>query len=419
MKRILTAIFGFILLLTATFCFVSQTAQALSEGDYLYLVRDGEAIVVDAAESLSGKVELPQKLGGYPVVCIGENAFYNCQSITEITIPKSCKTIESAAFYNCSSLEKVKVEGKLSAVATSAFDNTPIVGPKGDWQDGVLYFQKFILASKPGLRKIVIRSGVKTIPQGVFGDNESLVSVTLPDSVTTIENHAFSRCTNLDSIKIGNGIMRVGSGVFSNTAYYNDENNWDNGILYLKDYLLDVKKDISGEVKIKRNTRVIADYAFGGYSGSCGDVTSIKLPEGLVVIGERSFSNCDGLTEITLPASLKTVHEEAFANCDSILVVTVKGKNTVFEKEVFDYCRNLELMKLKSGSKAEQVVESLGINHEYINAVKSFTQVITSIVTHPLTGPIYVIIITVYAVVLTVLFVVSRLKAIGKNKKSE
>ena len=81
----------------------------------------------------------------------------------------------------------------------------------------------------------------------------SLTSVTIPDSVTSIDWGAFLDCTSLTSVTIPDSVISINSSAFSNTAYYNNEANWENGVLYIGNHLIKAKSyTVSGEYQIKR-----------------------------------------------------------------------------------------------------------------------------------------------------------------------
>lgn len=71
--------------------------------------------------SPNGNVAVPNTLGGMPVTCIGDSAFYNCSDLTSVTIPNSVTDIEDSAFQDCSGLMSVMFMGDSPSVGRSAF----------------------------------------------------------------------------------------------------------------------------------------------------------------------------------------------------------------------------------------------------------------------------------------------------------
>ena len=79
-------------------------------------------------------------------------------------------------------------------------------------------------------------------------------------------------------------------------------------MLYLGNYLIKAKTNISGEYTIKDGTKVIADEAFCG----CTSLTSVTIPDSVTSIGDYAFYKCTSLTEITIPDSVTSIGYRAF-----------------------------------------------------------------------------------------------------------
>ena len=118
-----------------------------------------------------------------------------------------------------------------------------------------------------------------------YGDEriDKICSVVIPDSVTHIAG--FNSWPNLVNIKIGNKVDYIGMDAFENTGYYNDNTNWENGVLYLNNCLIAARDELD-TVNIKAGTRTIIQNAFY----NCSNLASVSMPEGVINIGPESFA---------------------------------------------------------------------------------------------------------------------------------
>ena len=173
----------------------------------------------------------------------------------------------------------------------------------------------------------------------------SLKSVTIGNNVGGIGEGAFQDCTSLTSVTIGSGVTSIASAAFWNTGIYNDESNWENGVLYIGNCLIEAKTDISGTYTIKDNTRLIAYNAFDG----CKSLTSITIPNSVTSIGGNAFYACSSLTSITIPNRVTSIGESTFSRCSSLTSITIPNSVTSIGRWAFGDCSALTSVTIGSG----------------------------------------------------------------------
>lgn len=160
--------------------------------------------------------------------------------------------------------------------------------------------------------------------------------------VTEVFAQAFENCYSLASVIIPDSITNIGYNAFKGTGIYNDLNNWENGVLYIGNYLVEVDKDISGTCYIKDGTKHIAYGAFR----ECINLTSVIIPDSVTDISGRIFYGCSNLAEIVLPDNLTNIGEFAFAYCNNLTEVIIPDSVTSIDTGAFSNCSNLSYINL-------------------------------------------------------------------------
>ena len=259
---------------------------------------------------------------------IPELAFYGCTSLTTVVAPNVTE-IGTSAFSDCYSLtvfdaENVKAIGDyafapLSETATTANKivniNLPALETVGESAFyGMLYLESLDL------------SGVTTVKNAAFAACQSLVSVTLDESLTVIPDYAFYGCDALENIDLSN-VLKIGSGSFY-------------GVTLLKNIALDKAEEIGSYAFVDHN----------GYSV----LESVDAPN-LKVLGEQAFAGCTMLESVNAP-KLESIGNSAFAytvieNFEISNALTAVGTN------IFENCKTFEGFYVKENGENVDTAE--------------------------------------------------------------
>ena len=264
-------------------------------------IDNGKAEVATASKNV-GEIEIPTSVMVDGELCevtsVGERAFYNCSSLTSITIPENSQltSIGSSAFSGCSSLTSITLpeNSQLTSIGESAFSGCS------------------------NLTSITIPEGVTSIGNSTFYNCSSLTSITIPENsqLTGIGSSAFSGCSSLTSITIPEGVTSIG-----NSAFYNCSSlrrvtlNCPNVGNHFSS-LVAIEEVVFGNSVIS-----IEDNAFSGCSG----ITSIVIPESVTSVGSNAFSGCSGLKSLFVGTNVDTYGENVFEGCTAVEELTVMG----------------------------------------------------------------------------------------------
>ncbi len=292
------------------------------------------------------------------VTTISSNAFFNCTGLTSFTLASTVTEIGLYPFYGCTNLRGVKVV----VTDLAAFCHNNIVR--------LMYGADFpvLLIDRNGweITSITIPSSVTSIGNHAFTNCIGLKSVIIGNTVTSIGDLAFFGCTALNTINIPSSLSSIGSGAFMGTAWFE---NQPDGVVYIGKVALTYKGTMPDDTSITllEGTVGIAAGAFEGSFGltsitipnsvkSIGDgafycsmLTSINIPSSLTAIGSSVFLNCSSLTSIEIPSSVTSIGENAFASCSALTSITIPNSVTSIGDFAFADCDQLRTLFIGSG----------------------------------------------------------------------
>ena len=246
------------------------------------------------------------------VTSIGGGAFQDCSSLTSITIPGRVTSIGDSAFYGCSSLTSITIPGSVTSIGSEAFYGcNKIIST----ENGLNYVRDILIgvATTGGLSPTYynIKNGTKLIADKAFYNNNNILRIDIPDSVTSIGG-AFWGCSSLTSVTIPDSVTSIGD-----RAFY--------------------KCSSLTSITIPDSVTSIGREVFSG----CSSLTSITIPDSVTSIGVYTFYECSSLTSITIPDSVTSIEGGAFWGCSSLTSITIPDSVTSIRSDAFRDCTRL------------------------------------------------------------------------------
>ncbi len=205
------------------------------------------------------------------------NLYINDELVTEVNLTTATK-ISAYAFGGCSGLTSVTIGNSVTSIGSYAFmgcDNLKY----NEYDNGYYLgnsnnpYVALIRAKNTSISSCIINENTKIICPNAFNSCSGLISVTIPDSMTSIGERAFYNCSGLTSVTIGNSVTSIGYG-----AFYN-----------------------------------------------CSGLTSITIPDSVTSIGSYAFRGCSGLTSVTIGGSVTSIGYQAFDGCSGLNNITYTG----------------------------------------------------------------------------------------------
>ena len=157
--------------------------------------------------------------------------------------------------------------------------------------------------------------------------------VVVPDSITSIEDGAFSGCTGLTDVTIPNSVTSIGDYAFSGCRALTS-------------------------VTIPGSVTSIEAYAFS----SCRGLTSVTIPDSVTTIGWYAFYGCRGLTSVTIPDSVTNIGNYAFCGCNSLTCAKIPGSVTIIGDWAFFGFHGLTRITIPR--RFENILEKIGIDRD-------------------------------------------------------
>lgn len=270
-KRLVSLLLAFSMMLT--FLPVgAMAATTITRGSLKYTINaDGKSVTVSGVSGSPEKLTIDSSIEynntTYPVTEIEMWAFYNCKTLTEVTLPHTVDEIGYQAFFNCSNLTKVTIPEGVTKIGQAAFYGcsqlTSITIPS------TITNMDEAFSGNTALSHVTLTNGISKISSMAFKGCTGLTEIKVPMSVDQICPNAFNGCTGLTSVTLEKGIRTININAFKNCKNLSDvkyngyKTDWEkvtvnttgNDTLTSKvQYLCDINFDLNGGTVNGSNT---------------------------------------------------------------------------------------------------------------------------------------------------------------------
>ena len=363
----------------------------LNEDGTGYIVRG----VYEGSQKPSGDVVIPAEYNGKPVVKIADLGFSDWNKFTTLTLPNTIKEIGYKAFQYCSAMTTLTIaEGScLTSIGQNAFYGCKKLGEVS--LPGTVTTMGQLAFGNTGLVTVTLGEGIPEIPAHSFNASTQLKNINFPESCTKIGNYAFSGCafdalefpaaiadigegafasctqltaldinvptigaeafsccSALQTLKIGKDVASIGDLAFARCGTLNlIEVAADNAVYDSRESCNAIISTATNTILAGSNNTVIPESvtAVGDFAFSTCQITTLTIPENVATIGASAFYNCSNLESVVLPAGLTRIEDSTFYGCYSLTNITIPDGVTYIGKEAFSSCSAITAITLPEG----------------------------------------------------------------------
>ncbi|HIV64180.1 MAG TPA: leucine-rich repeat protein [Firmicutes bacterium] len=259
---------------------------------------------------------------------LGSGAFQNCTALQSVRLADKMTGLSDHIFDGCASLAEIDMPDNPIAVSFTMLDGTAYYNDPSNWENGVLYADGYLIKADKNfasLTEYAVKEGTVVIADNAFslvGYSAKLKKMTLPDGLYRIGRSAFSKLSSLTDINIPDSVRSIGYAAFEVTGF-DTESNYTDGGLYIGNWLVAVENVAMTSFTVREGTIGVADGKDTSlFPTRAQKASQLSLPSSLRYIGARSFARLK-ISDLKLPSGLMTLGEGAFKICSYLKTVNL------------------------------------------------------------------------------------------------
>ena len=274
------------------------------------------------------------------VTSLSDSVFHSCYSLKSVSLPSTLKTIGNNAFSHCWSLTDISIPGSVTSIGGDAFSECKNLKTISI-PDSVTSLGYAIFESCESLENVTLGKGVTEIPYHMFCKCSMLSKINIPNNIVSIGVCAFA-ASGLQSVSIPSSVHTIAEGAFSECPFES---------IYFPDSVKSLSGCLKGCSNLK-NVRLPSGLSTipSSMFSMCSSLPGVTIPNSVTEIEAMAFYYCVGLTDITIPDGVQYIKAYAFNNCDSLTSVVIPESVTFIDSVAFAECDKLSTIRFEGAA---------------------------------------------------------------------
>jgi len=320
---------------------------AVAPAQPIYTTNSDGSLNVSGYSGTAGTVVIPNTTNNnLRVTSIGDAAFFEDSSLTNVTIGTNVVSIGGQAF-SYSGLATVSIPGSVTNLAFSVFFDCNSLTAINVNTNNPVY------SSVAGVLFDESQTTLIEYPEGKAG------SYTVPDSVTNLGIYAFYYSTNLTSVILPAGVIGMGDYAFllcyglsaitvnTNNPVYSSAA----GVLFNKSLTTLIQYPVGSAAASYVMPNSVTNIGMEAFDGS-GSLVSVTIGTNVSIIGGAAFEYCPVLASMTLPDSVTQIQGDAFVDCYDLTNLVIGAGVTNIQSQAFLDCTSLQHISVATNNPA-------------------------------------------------------------------